>query len=158
MSDYQIGDKVIHATYGLGEILRLEEKFIHERKMLCYVVRIRDMTIWVNADEMGKSGLRRPTRDNDFEKLFALLKSEGDPLPEDAYQRRTALIERMKDGSLSSICTVIRDLNGYRKQKKYNDHDKSILERAKNFLLSEWMHSRSVSSEQVNTELNKLLE
>jgi CarD family transcriptional regulator len=158
MLDYQVGDKVIHPSYGLGEVVRLDEKFIHERKMLCYVVRIRDLTIWVKADETGKSGLRRPTRGSDFERLFAILKSPGDPLTTDPYERKAILNERMKDGSLPSICTVIRDLALYRNIKKFNDHDKSIMERAKNFLLTEWMYSRSVSLEQVNAELKQLLE
>lgn len=157
MMDYQVGDKVIHANYGLGEIVQIDEKYIHERQMLCYVVSIRDMTIWVMADEAGKSGLRLPTPGRDFEKLFAILRSPGEPLPVDRFERKTELLDRMKDGKLASICSVIRDLIFYRQARKFNDYDKSTLERAKDLLLAEWMYSRSVSLVQAKSELMQIL-
>lgn len=157
MLDYQVGDKVIHANYGLGEIVQMDEKFIHERQMLCYVVSIRDLTIWVMADEAGKSGLRPPTPGCDFEKLFAILSSPGEPLPIDRFERKTILFDRMKDGKLASICSVIRDLAFYRQGKKFNDHDKSTLERAKDLLLAEWMYSLSVPLVQAKSELMLLI-
>lgn len=158
MSEYQIGDKVVHANYGLGEIVQMDEKYIHERQSLCYVVRIRDLTIWVSADDPGKSTLRAPTPDEDFENLFQILQSPGDPLPADRYERKTALFERMKNGKLDSICSVIRDLKNYQHEKKLNDYDKLTMERAQNFLLTEWVYSRSVSWAEAKTELTRLLE
>lgn len=157
MMDYHVGDKVIHWNYGLGEIVSIDEKFIHDRQMLCYVVRTRDLTIWVTADEPGKSSIRLPTPGNDFENLFAILRSPGTLLPVDRFERKTCLTERMKDGKLASICSVIRDLVFYRREKKLNDYDKSTLERAKSFLLTEWMYSLAVSQVQANTKLMDLL-
>jgi RNA polymerase-interacting CarD/CdnL/TRCF family regulator len=157
MMDYHVGDKVIHRCYGLGEIIQMDEKFIHERQMLCYVVRTRDLTIWVTADEPGKSSIRRPTPGSEFEKLFAILRSPGRPLPVDRFERKTYLTEQMKDGKLASICSVIRDLFFYRREKKLNEYDNSTLERAQSFLLTEWMYSLSVSRVQANNELMQLL-
>jgi len=157
MMDYQVGDKVIHWNYGLGEIVQMDEKFIHERRMLCYVVRIRDLTIWVTADEPGKSSIRPPTPGSDFENLFAILRSPGEPLPIDWIERKTHILARMKDGELASICSVIRDLASHRRVKKLNEFDKSTLNRAQSFLLTEWMHSLAVSQVQANNELMQLL-
>jgi RNA polymerase-interacting CarD/CdnL/TRCF family regulator len=159
MLDFQVGDKVIHASYGLGEIVKMDEQFIHNRQMLCYVVRIRDLTLWVKADETGKSGLRRPTLASDFEKLFAILRSPGELLPPERFDRKLELDERMKSGALASICSVIRDLALYkREKKKFNENDKSVMDRAKSFLFTEWMYSRSASFAQVNDELIQMME
>jgi RNA polymerase-interacting CarD/CdnL/TRCF family regulator len=157
MYDYQVGDKVIHCNYGLGEILRMDDKFIHERQMQCYVVRVGDITIWVTADEPGKSNLRRPTPGSDFEGLFAILSSPGESLPVDRFERKVNLFERMKDGKLVSICQVIRDLAFYRREKKFNESDKSTLDRARKFLITEWMYSLTVSQGQANDKLTELL-
>jgi RNA polymerase-interacting CarD/CdnL/TRCF family regulator len=157
MSDYQVGDKVIHARYGLGEIIKMDEKFIHGRQMLCYVVKVEKLTIWVMADEPGKSGLRLPTSDHDFENLFVILSSPGELLPTDRFDRKNELFERMKVGDLVSICTVIRDLNAFRHIKQLNDYDKEVMERAEHFLLEEWMYSRSVSLKQAYGKLKQLL-
>jgi RNA polymerase-interacting CarD/CdnL/TRCF family regulator len=158
MPDFQVGEKVVHANYGLGEIIQLDVKFIHGRQMLCYMVRVRDMTIWVNADENSMSGLRRPTRESDFENLFVLLKSPGEALPVDVYERKKELLERMKDGKLASICAVIRDLTYFQNEKKLNFNDKNTIERAKELLLAEWTYSRSVTYQQANDELSLLLQ
>lgn len=157
MLDYQVGDKVIHWYYGLGEIVQLDEKFIHERQMLCYVVEVQDLSIWVTADEPDKSSIRPPTPKSEFDDLFTILRSPGNPLPEDRYERKTHLTDRLKDGDLASICSVIRDLAFHRQEKKMNENDKSTFERAQSFLLSEWVYSLSVSFEQAYDELMQLL-
>lgn len=157
MMDYQVGDKIIHYYFGLGEIVQLDQKFIHEREEVCYVVRTRDMTIWVTADKSAKSTIRRPTPRSDFANLFEILRSPGDPLPVDRFERRTQLIDRMKDGKLTSICSVIRDLVFLRREKKLNDYDKATLDRAQSLLLAEWMYSLSVPLVQANNELMQLL-
>jgi RNA polymerase-interacting CarD/CdnL/TRCF family regulator len=126
--------------------------------MLCYVVRTQDLTIWVNADESGTSSIRPPTPETEFEKLFAILCSPGEPLPSGWYDRKNYLFERMKEGDLTSICYVIRDLTMHRRVKKFNDSDKNILDRAQSLLITEWMYSRSVSWTQARDELTRLLE
>jgi RNA polymerase-interacting CarD/CdnL/TRCF family regulator len=158
MMEYQVGDTVVHANYGLGEVVKMDEQLIHEHQSLCYVVRIRDLTIWVTADPEGKTTLRLPTPESDFEELFQILQSPGEPLPDDRYERKTELAERMKEGDLASICAVIRDLTNLQHDKKLNDSDKLTLERAQNFLLSEWAYSWSISRAQAEHELKRLLE
>ncbi len=157
MLDYQVGDRVIHASYGMGEIVQIDEKFIHERQMLCYVVQIHNMVVWVMADEPGKSGLRLPTPSSDFDNLFAILSGPGEPLPSERFERKKELSERMKSGLLTSICTVIRDLTFYKHQKKFNEDDKASLQRAQDFLLEEWVYARSVSRIQAHDEMTRLL-
>lgn len=157
MLDYQVGDTDIHANYGMGEIIQLDEKFIHDRQMLCYVVQIRGLVIWMRADEPGKSGLRLPTQSRDFDGLFAILSSPGELLPTERFERKKELIERIKRGSLASICTVIRDLALYKRQKEFNDDDKAIMKRAQDFPLEDWVYARSVSWMQANDEFVRLL-
>ena len=41
----------------MGEIIYMDEKFIHKGQMLCYVVQLLKLVIWVMADEPGKCGL-----------------------------------------------------------------------------------------------------
>jgi len=154
---FQVGDKVIHKRYGLGEVIELDEKEFSGRPTSCYVVRIRDLTMWVPAEETDQPSLRLPTPRDEFEELFAILKSVGEPLPNDRFQRKTQLYENMKDGGLQGICRVIRDLTLLGTTKKLNVDDRSVLERAESFLVNEWMLSFSISQAQAQRELNHLL-
>jgi RNA polymerase-interacting CarD/CdnL/TRCF family regulator len=156
--NFQVGEKVVHWNYGMGEILRLDEKLLAGRMTRCYVVRIRDLTLWVPIHQMGDSSLRLPTPRNEFKKLFAILRSPGELLSNDRLERRTQLMEKIKDGKLESICQVLRDLSLYSRAKKLNDHDKTILERAQNFLLNEWILALMVPLPEAERELRRLLE
>jgi RNA polymerase-interacting CarD/CdnL/TRCF family regulator len=156
MTEFHVGEKVVHRNYGLGEILRMDVQFIHEREMLCYVVKIGDLTIWVTADDPAMESLRAPTPEGDFGGLIAILQSQGEALPPDWLDRKVHLSLRMKDGKLASICSVIRDLCFQRQMKKLNENDKSTLERAETLLLNEWTYSFSIPFLQAKRELMQL--
>ena len=155
--NFQVGDQVIHSNYGLGEIVQMDEKVIRGRNTRCYVVRIRDLTLWVPVVDINKCSLRFPTPKNEFGALFKILGSPGEPLPQDRIDRKTQLLEDLKDGKLEGVCRVVRDLWFLRRTKKLNENDKAILERARDFLFNEWKLSFSVSSAQAEQELSHLL-
>lgn len=154
---FQVGDKVIHKRYGLGEVIKLDNKELAGKPTNCYVVRIRDLTMWVPADDSPRSSLRMPTPQADFENLCAILCSPGEPLSIDRFERKNQLYEMIKDGSLEGFCRVIRDLTLLGTTKKLNVDDRSIMERALSFLINEWMLSFSVSQEQAVNDINHWL-
>jgi len=154
---YQIGDKVIHWTYGLGEIVLIEEKIIHNHPTNCYVVQISDLTIWVPIGDQEQNSLRAPTAPKDFEKLFTILTSPGETLLEDRMLRKTKLMEQLKDGKLASICRVVRDLTHLQRSTKLNDQERSILERAEKSLLAEWTFSLGTPYNQAHQAMMSML-
>jgi RNA polymerase-interacting CarD/CdnL/TRCF family regulator len=154
---FKVGDRVVHAVYGMGEIIQLDEKRLAGRSVRYYVVRIRDLTIWVPIENSGGSSLRYPTPASDFESLFTILRSPGEPLSEDRLARKTQLTDQIKDGKLSSVCRAVRDLINYRHTRKLNEYDTATLERLQEFLLNEWSVSLSISLAQAKIELGRLL-
>jgi CarD family transcriptional regulator len=155
--DFQIGDKVIHATHGLGEVVEIEEKVIQEHKKSCYVVRTQNLTIWVPVDNTEHHSLRVPTSTSEFTDLFTIFHSPPQPLPEDRLERKKLLHDLLNDGQISSICRVVRDLTFMDRQKKLNEEDRSILERAKKSLLDEWVYSLDVPLAQARQQMSELL-
>ena len=154
---FQVGDQVIHWVYGLGKIIQLDEKVLSGHTGKYYVVQMRDLTLWVPLNETGGHCLRFPTPARDFQKLFRILASPGEPLSPDRFMRKTQLTELLKDRTLESICRVIRDLVYYKRTKKVNENDNSILAHARNFLLNEWSVALSVTVQQAEGELRNLL-
>ena len=114
---FKIGDKVIHWTYGLGEIVRIEEKPINDNLTNCYVFQTSDMTIWIPIDEVQQHSLRQPTKPDEFVRLYDILGSPGEKLDEDRVMRKNQLMMQLKDGQLASICKVVRDLTYYKRIK-----------------------------------------
>ncbi len=157
--NFNTGDTVMHWSYGIGQIVNLEERDLSGLKSLYYAVQMRDLTIWVPADGDVKSRLRSPTPKPRFKRLLAILSGPSQPLPEDRLERRTHLLELLKDGRPESLCQIIRDLSAYQKQKgkPMNDNDQMVLKQSRNTLLGEWGFVLSITHAQAELELHRLL-
>src|SRR5512143_1531454 len=107
---FQVGDTVVHWTYGLGEITGQEERALMGESQLYFVVRVQDMNVWVPADQQLASRLRRPTTAKEFKKLFAILRGPTGALSEDRRERKSQLRAKIAGGAAEAICQVIRDL------------------------------------------------
>ena len=154
---FQIGDSVVHTTYGLGVIVEIDQKVIAGNPTDCYVLEVGELTIWVPVKRGDSSSLRLLTPASRFGELFDILRSPSQPLASDRLMRRNYLVEQLKDGSLEAICQVVRDLTALKRSGKMNDHDKTILVRAEKFLLSEWEVVLSATALQAEQKLRQLL-
>ena len=155
--EFHVGDPVMHWTYGLGNIIGLEERSISGEKNLYYKVGIKDLTLWVPADGQVGNRLRPPTSAAGFKNLFSILAGSGEPLPDDRHERKLQLVEWLKDGRAESLCRVIRDLSTYQQVRPLNETDQNLMKRARNALLGEWGFVLSVSVMDAETELRRIL-
>jgi RNA polymerase-interacting CarD/CdnL/TRCF family regulator len=151
------GDTVMHWTYGLGQILGLEERDLFGSKNLYYAVRVHDLTIWVPSDSELQHRLRAPTTKAGFQELLAILSNPGEPLPDDRRERRARLLETIGESSTQSLCRIISGLHAYQKIRPLNDSDKSILKQSRSALLGEWEYVHSITAAQAEHELSHLL-
>ncbi len=154
---FREGDSVMHWTFGLGKVIRMEERDMSGSEVLYYAIQVNDMTIWVPEDGMLNSRLRLPTSGKEFKKLQKILTSPGDLLPDDRHLRKTMLMDILKDGSAESLCRVIRSLVAYRKVRSLNESDQALLKRLESALIGEWSVALSVTPLQAETELYRLL-
>jgi RNA polymerase-interacting CarD/CdnL/TRCF family regulator len=155
--NFHEGDSVMHWTFGLGRVVRMEERNVSGSEVLYYAIEIGDMTIWVPADGMLQNRLRLPTSAREFKKLQDILSGPGNPLPEDRHQRKLAVMEILKDGSAESLCRVIRSLANHRKVRALNENDQALLRRLEKALIGEWSVSLSITPLEAENELHQLL-
>lgn len=154
---FHVGDKVIHSVHGLGEIVQIEEKIIHDLPTNCFIFRTGSLTIWIPIDDPQQHSLRLPAKPEEFIGLSGILSDPSNTLLEDRVLRKEQLMMLLRDGQLKSICQVVRDLTRFKRSKKLNDQEKYILERATNSLLVEWTYSLEISPNQAHQALVKLL-
>jgi RNA polymerase-interacting CarD/CdnL/TRCF family regulator len=154
---FKIGDPVIHWSYGLGEIIGLEERGSTDQSLLYYAVNVQNLTVYVPVDDKASHRLRAPTSSSDFGKLFEIIEGPVENLSEDRFERKNHLRLEMADGGIENICRVVRDLSFFSRKKALNDDDKNIYKKAWNSLCNEWVYSLSTPLPQVESELNRLL-
>ena len=155
--EFQIGDPVVHCTYGMGKVMDVEERAYNQTTTKYYKVQVIDFTIWVPADENLKSRLRLPASVSGFKKMLSILAAAPETLPKDRRERNTLLQDRMKNGAVESLCKVIRDLAYFRRDKSWSEYDSALMKRAQKALIGEWIFILSVTPEQAEIELAKLL-
>lgn len=155
--DFHVGDPVVHWTFGLGQVIGLEERDISGQKMIYYEVKVHDLTVWVPADANLDSRLRPPTPAGGFAQLFAILAGTRELLPDNRQERKNRLLQQLSDGRAESLCRVVRDLTAYRQGKPYSESDQYLLKRVQAVLLGEWGFSLSVSLFQAESDLSRLL-
>jgi len=154
---FDIGDKVIHSIHGLGEIVQIEEKIIHDLPTLCYIFQTGSLTIWIPVDDPQQHSLRLPAKPDEFVGLSEILSRPSNTLLEDRVLRKEQLMTLLRDGQLKSIFQVVRDLTGFKHSKKLNDQEKFILERATNSLLVEWAYALEITPNQAHQAMVTLL-
>lgn len=156
---FKAGDYIVHPTYGVGSIVRLEEKRLaedHPRQY--YVVAVDKSTLWVPVDENNSAGLRAVTPKRELDHYRAVLKSRPDVLERDHHKRRSLLNERVKHGSFQSLCEVVRDLSAQGWKRPLSEADMSLLQRLSNSLYREWAAAAEVSTPEAAAEVQRLLQ
>jgi RNA polymerase-interacting CarD/CdnL/TRCF family regulator len=156
--DFHAGDTVMHWTYGLGTVIRLEKRLLLGREAKYYAVRIGDMTVWVPEDDHLRHRLRPPTSKAAFKRLLSTISKRGEPLPQDRHERKLMLVDMLKDGRAESLCQVIRRLMAYKLIKSLNDNDQATLRRVQTALLAEWGYCLAITPAEAQIQLHRMLE
>lgn len=153
MQKYKVGDTVVHWVYGSGKIVTIDDKGLPGEPCFYYVIEGSQQTLWVPVDETGRSSLHLPISHSDFRLLINILRSQGEMMSSNPYQRRDQLKERMQKASPKDICLVIRDLTHRSRRGKLSDSDIRALNLARTYLLDEWELSLGTPREEARLEM-----
>jgi RNA polymerase-interacting CarD/CdnL/TRCF family regulator len=157
MLEYKIGDIVVHWTYGVGKIVAVNDKGLPGQPLFYYVIETGEQTLWVPVDENGSSSLHLQTPSSDFGSFKKILRTVGERMPDNPYQRKKELDQRMQKRSLVETCLIIRDLSYRSRSRQLSSSDTSILKHAQSSFLDEWVLSLGTPRENARTELEWML-
>jgi RNA polymerase-interacting CarD/CdnL/TRCF family regulator len=153
------GDDVVHPSYGVGNIVRLEERQLAEIEMRqYYVLAFGKATVWLPVKAGAASPLRLVTAPRELDQYRALLKSRPAALDRDYKKRRLDLIEQLAHGSFQVVCEIVRDLTALGWHKPMNELDSSLLKKVRANLWQEWATSTGQPLPEAILEVNALLQ
>jgi len=157
MQVYKVGDTVVHWAYGIGKIAAIDDKGIPGEPCFYYVIEGNEQTLWVPVDENGKSSLHLPTPSTEFGQFISILRSAGEKMSDNPYQRENELDQRLQKMSLVDTCLIVRDLTYRSHSRKLSGNDIWVLKHAQSFLLDEWERSLGTPREKARVEMEWIL-
>jgi CarD family transcriptional regulator len=155
---YQVGDMVVHPVHGIGVVIRLDEIKQGEQSRLYYVIAKHDkVTVWVPVDAAAYCGMRPVVSASRFAVVCGILSSSAQPLNEQAHERQVEIRERLNQGTLEAICSIVRDLTVRRSSQRLNENDARMLKRTRKLLLDEWVLVMDVRQQEAESYLSAML-
>jgi CarD family transcriptional regulator len=156
---FSAGDDVVHPTYGVGSILRLEERQLAEAELRWYyVLAIGKHTVWVPVRPDGSTALRAVTAKQELDQYRALLKSHPVKLERDHHKRRLEIRTRLTQGSFRAMCEAVRDLTALGWYRRIGEGDAAVLEKVLDNLQREWAAATGASMLEAIREVDALLQ
>lgn len=155
---FQTDEWVIHNTHGLGQVLGIEERTMNGTDITFYVVQTADLTIWVPVDENIARSLRTPNSASAFKAALAIFAQPAEKLPADYRLRHKQLQARLKEGTAEAWCRILRDLTADRSTNSWNNRERNLLTAVRKILVGEWSFSLSITPEQAETDLSRVMQ
>jgi len=156
--DLKIGDKVVHPQYGVGHVVKLDEREFEPGVMRRYYeISIPGSTLWVPLDQ-PTFGLRKLTGRGEIARCRQILSSRPLPLTEDARLRQSELSARLKQGTIVAHCEVVRDLSAYGAHKPISGTIAAFLRVTQDVLCQEWAMVEGITIAEASVEISLLLE
>ena len=155
---FKVGDQVVHPRYGLGQVTKMAIKqFVEGDKRLFYEVSFTGSTLWIPLN-LSASGIRKLTVKSEISSCRRLLKATPVPLNSDLRKRQTELNDRLKEGTLTANCEVVRDLSAYGWQKTLSGSFAAFLNVAQDVMCQEWAAVEEITIAEAVVEVTSLLE
>jgi CarD family transcriptional regulator len=157
---FQSGDDVVHPDYGVGSIVRLEERQLAETHLRWYYVLAIDTTttVWVPVHADGSTTLRAVIAKRDLDQYRAVLRGRPATLDHNPNKRRLDIKERLAHGSFQVTCEVVRDLASLGWYQRVSDVDAALLQKVRANLEREWAVATGLSAADTTREIDALLQ
>jgi CarD family transcriptional regulator len=152
----QKGDWILHAYYGIGQIVSIETKIIDKKKSKYFKAKTPNSTFFIPTENPINDRIRPLSSLYKLNKAKKILKEQPEDFPENHNERRKLISEFSSDRSMNTSAQIIRDLF-YRKQHQgLNDFEQKTLETTEKLFLTEWAIIKNISEDEAKGRLEKI--
>jgi CarD family transcriptional regulator len=150
---FQIGDNIVYPMHGAGIIKAIEEKEISGVKQQYYVIKmlISNMQVMIPTGKILNSSIRPVTDIIALKHIIHIFQhGESDRLLP-WKQRYKVNADKVKTGKIQEGAEVVRDLMRMKKEKALNSSEKTMLDNAHGFLMSELGLIKGITENQIKS-------
>jgi CarD family transcriptional regulator len=158
--NFQIDQKVVYPSQGVGIIKAIEQKEFKNEKIPYYVIylEVTDMTIMVPVDKAEGLGIRAIVPKDEALRALELMGEEYEPIPSDWKLRYQMNLDLLKKGSVADIASIVRSLYHRSKVKELPILERKLYDSALKLLEDEISFSLRKPRDEVETMIFARLE
>jgi CarD family transcriptional regulator len=156
---FEIGDRVVHPQHGVGQVVKLEDKEFETGVIRLYyeISMPGGSTVWAPVD-LATVGLRKPAERREIARCRKILISRPAPLSDEARTRQANMLARLRQGTISTFCEVVRDLYAFGEHKSLYGTIAGFYRVTKDVLCQEWAAVEGITHLEAVGEIDALLE
>jgi RNA polymerase-interacting CarD/CdnL/TRCF family regulator len=149
---FNIGDKIVYPSQGIGIIDEIEEKEFNGEKQAYYIIKLynNNMKLTLPSSRIEISNMRlvsdSKTLDSRLKHINKFL-VEVDELSKVNFKERKTVNElKIKSGALDDYLEVICNLTQLKMEQNLNSSEKQMLANAKKIVIEEISQSKNLSN------------
>lgn len=154
---YAIGDWVVHLTYGVGQVKKIEKKPIGGTMKKCYHVRTDDGVFWLPIDNDDNVRVRPIAGPKRIQRALNFLKKAPKKMAANFQSRRKRIQRVSLDGDLNTDLKLVRDLNARQFKKGLNATEQNAFNTIVKRFLQEWSLSKGIEIGEAHEMLERYL-
>ena len=157
---FQVNQKVVYPSQGVGVITSIEEKEFKSEKVPYYVIylEVSDMTIMVPVDKAAGLGIRSIVPSKEAQRALELIGEDFEPITSDWKERYNKNLDLLKKGSVTDIATIVRTLYHRSKVKELPILERKLYDSALKLLEDEVSYSLKKPRDEVENMIFTRLE
>ena len=142
---YSLGDKVIHRSYGVGEIEGVEHKPIKGIEVECFKVKTENGHYWFPTEGLDHHRIHPVATQELVDMAIKIIRSAPQDLENDHLQWKERIDIVQSNGDFLAISELVRDLVALKTTKNLNQVQSQALKTLEGRLLIEWAASSGVN-------------
>jgi RNA polymerase-interacting CarD/CdnL/TRCF family regulator len=157
-SSYAIGDWVVHHTYGIGQIKKIEVKPIHGEQIPCFRVKTKDGAFWFPKNRSDNPRIRPVVSSKIIQRAINELKITDQELDPDRKMWKRRIDKVRANDDLIATSQIVRDLTILKTQRKLNQTEEKAMSHFTERLISEWAVTMKLDVGTIRRQLNGYLQ
>ena len=155
---FSIGDWIVHANYGVGQIEGKDTKVIAGKEEMYYQVKTRDSMFWLSANNVDNRRVRPLATPMEVSQVINILKEPPREMSSNYKARQGWIVKLNAEGTMEATAQLVRDLYARKFHKQLNETEEMMLRRFERRFVTEWGLALNVEINEVRRRLARILE
>ena len=135
---YSLGDKIVHRSYGVGQIVEIERVPMEGVDVECFRVRTENGSYWFPTEGPENPRIHQLASKERIQEAIEILQAPPKGLENDIHQWNERIAEVVRNGDFLAVSGLVRDLTALKTRKRLNRGQEQALNNLEQRLLAEW--------------------